>query len=146
MKKGEMAFMKGRYDLIRNKKGQTMVEFALIGILLFGLVFAVIDFGYMFYVNLTMQHAVREGARYAITGSSSLDPGGVRASVIQKIKNSSVGLCDKYTCTFTFVTLNSNPNDPNVGEPSELITIRVAYSWPLLTPILKPFFPDGKYS
>jgi hypothetical protein len=145
MWKCEMVFMKGRYDLIRNKKGQTTVEFALIGILLFGLVFAVIDFGTMLYVNLTMQHAVREGARYAITGPNPLagDPRDRRTLVIDKIHDSSVGLCDKNPCTISFVNL---PNDPNVGAPSELITIRVAYSWPLLTPIVKPFFPDGKYS
>ena len=152
-----MAFMKGRYDLIRNKKGQTVIEFALIGILLFGLVFAVVDFGTMLYVNLTMQHAVREGARYAITGSSDLSCGTVRACVVQKIRNSSVGLCDKNPCNITFYTLQSgspvelptDPNDPGslvVGGPSELIVIRVAYSWPLLTPIVKPFFPDGKYT
>ena len=150
----------GDNDLIRNKKGQTMVEFALIGILLFGLVFAVVDFGTMFYdetVN-SMQHAVREGARYAITGSSDASCGGtVRSCAVAKIRNSSVGLCDKNLCNITFYTVESgspvqlptDPNDPGsliVGGPSELIMIRVAYSWPLLTPIVKPFFPDGKYS
>jgi Flp pilus assembly protein TadG len=153
-----MVFMNRGYDLIRNNKGQTMVEFALIGILLFGLVFAVIDFGTMLYVNLTMQHAVREGARYAITGSSDGSCGGtIRSCAVAKIRNSSVGLCDKNPCNITFYTLQSgspvplptDPNDPGssvVGGPSELIMVRVAYSWPLMTPIVKPFFPDGKYS
>jgi Flp pilus assembly protein TadG len=152
-----MVFMKGRYDLISNKKGQTTAEFAIVAIVLLGLVFAVIDFGYMLYVNLTMQHAVREGARYAITGRSDLSPAGVRASVVQKIKDSSIGLCGRQACSITFFRLQSGspvelPTDPNdsrslvVGGPRELIVIRVAYSWPLLTPIVKPFFPDGKYS
>jgi hypothetical protein len=115
----------------------------------------------MFYVNLTIQHAVREGARYAITGSGDGSCGGtVRSCAVAKIRNSSVGLCDKNPCTITFYRLLSgdppvedplptDPNDPGssvVGGPSELIVIRVAYSWPLLTPIIKPFFPDGKYS
>jgi Flp pilus assembly protein TadG len=158
MKRGEMV-IKNRGDyLIRNRKGQTVIEFALIAILLCGLVFAIVDFGYMFYVNLTIQHAVREGARYAITGGSDGSCGGtVRSCAVAKIRSSSVGLCDKNPCNITFYTMQSgspvelptDPNDPGssvVGGPQELIVIRVAYSWPLLTPIVKPFFPDGKYN
>jgi len=149
--------MKRRHDLINNTKGQTMVEFALIGILLLGLVFAVVDFGTMLYVNLTLQHAVREGARYAITGSSDGSCGTVRSCAMAKIKSSSIGLCDKNTCTITFYSLQSgspvelptDPSDPGssvIGGSKELIAIKVAYSWPLLTPIVKPFFPNGKYN
>ncbi|WP_458576395.1 TadE/TadG family type IV pilus assembly protein [Aliamphritea spongicola] len=40
----------------------------------FLLVFMIIDFALYGFVKLTMQHAVREGARYAITGQVDLDP------------------------------------------------------------------------
>ena len=50
----------------------------------------------MFWVNLTMQYAVREGARYSITGQSGLDPATLNKqrylAVIQRIKDSSMGL------------------------------------------------------
>lgn len=131
---------------LRNEKGASIIEFALVGIVVFGLLFAIVDLGMMFFVNLTMQNAVREGARYAITGSSDASCGTVRDCVVAKIRNSSVGLCGKNPCNVTFVTLNPIPDDPNVGGPSELITIRVAYSWPLLTPLMKPFFPNGHYN
>jgi Flp pilus assembly protein TadG len=138
------------------RKGQTTVEFALAVLVLFTFVFAFIDFGVMFYVNLTMQHAVREGVRQAITGNST---GGDRRSLlISTIRNYSNGLYDK----------NRNPQkDPVVsvitpsaatyanytgtrvndtGRPDDIITVSLTYSWPLLTPILKPLFSDGAYT
>ena len=50
------------------------MEFALVALLLFGILFTIIDLGIMFYVNLTMQHAVREGTRYAVTGQMGGQP------------------------------------------------------------------------
>jgi Flp pilus assembly protein TadG len=85
-----------------NSKGQALVEFALAALVFFAVLFAIIDLGMMFYVNLTMQHAVREGTRFAITGQpapavGSPPPTGAerKAAMIQTMKNSSVGLYDK---------------------------------------------------
>lgn len=44
-----------------------MVETALIIIPTFGLFFAIIDFSLAIFVKSTLQHAVREGVRYAVT-------------------------------------------------------------------------------
>lgn len=141
---------------LRNEKGTSIIEFAFIAILVFGLLFAIVDLGMMFYVNLTMQNAVREGARFAITGNNQ-DPD-LRASVIEKIEEKSVGLCNKNPCTIAFFVVHgvnrdplppSDPNDPQsllVGAPNDIIEITVDYSWPLLTPLMKPFFPNGKYN
>ena len=140
---------------LRNEKGTSIVEFAFVAILVFGLLFAIVDLGMMFYVNLTMQNAVREGVRYAITGSSDLDLGGVAASVRTKIRNSSVGLCDRDRCPnnkIHFFVLQSGvpvaipPESLGVGGPGDIMVIRVDYSWPLLTPLLRPFFPNGNYN
>jgi Flp pilus assembly protein TadG len=40
-----------------------MVEFAIIGLLLFTLILGLIDFGWAFSQNLSVKHAAREGAR-----------------------------------------------------------------------------------
>ncbi len=85
------------------EKGATMVEFALLAPLLFFLMFIIIELSLMFWVNLTMQYAVREGARYSVTGQSNLDPATVNQqrylAVIQKIKDSSMGLYDRVNPT-----------------------------------------------
>lgn len=145
-----------------NKIGQTTVEFAFAVLLLFGLLFAIIDLGVLFYVNLTMQHAVREGTRYAVTGRSNLDPNGKgdrRAALIQAIKNKSNGLYDKNKhdpkdptinvitpSNVTFSNYSGTPTTGNPGNPGDVIEVSLTYTWPLITPILKPFFPNGQYT
>jgi Flp pilus assembly protein TadG len=59
-----------RYVVVRNQ-GQTTLEFALIALVLIGLIFLIMDLGIMLFVSLTMQYAVREGARYAVTSGNN---------------------------------------------------------------------------
>ena len=56
--------------MLMQNKGQSMVEFALVMVLFLSVVFTIMDFAIMFFVNQTMQHAVREGARLAVTGKT----------------------------------------------------------------------------
>jgi len=44
--------------MLRQNKGQSMVEFALVMVLFLTVVFTIMDFAVMFFVNQTMQHAV----------------------------------------------------------------------------------------
>jgi Flp pilus assembly protein TadG len=48
----------------RKASGAATVEFALVAAVVFTLLFGIIDFSYIFWGTLSMQHAVREGARY----------------------------------------------------------------------------------
>ena len=51
---------------LRSEKGQAMVEFALVLPLLLALLCAIIDFGWLYYNQITLNNAAREGARYAV--------------------------------------------------------------------------------
>jgi len=144
-----------------NRKGQTTVEFALTAFILFAVLFALIDFAVMFFVNLTMQHAVREGARYAITGQGGGNGEQRRKALVDKIVACSYGLYEKNAnphkepevsvvplSLLTGTTFDNYTGTPvqDTGRPNELIIVKLAYSWPLMTPILAPFFQDGQYS
>ena len=48
------------------EKGQAMVEFALVLPLLIALLCGIIDFGWLYYNQITLSNAAREGARYAV--------------------------------------------------------------------------------
>lgn len=50
----------------RRERGQAMVEFALILPVLLALLCGIIDFGWLYYNQLTLTNAAREGARYAV--------------------------------------------------------------------------------
>ena len=57
--------------------GQALVEFALVGIVFFLLVFGMIDAGRAVWNYNTLSQATREGTRYAIVhGADSSDPSG----------------------------------------------------------------------
>lgn len=152
--------MKAILDRIRsgNRKGQTIVEFALAAVILFSLLFAIIDLALMFFVNLTMQHAVREGARYAITGQSDLGADR-RAALIAKIREQSMGMYDKNLHVpkdpsvsiikpsgVTFTNYSGTPTTGDPGQSDEVIVISLTYKWSLVTPLMKPFFPGGAYT
>ena len=56
--------------------GQTLIEFALIMPIVFLFLFVLVDFGIAMDRRLVLQHAVREGARYAaVVGANPVNNG-----------------------------------------------------------------------
>ncbi len=51
-----------------DQKGQALVEFALISIVLLTIIFAIVEGGRLFQGWLTVQNSARAAGRYAITG------------------------------------------------------------------------------
>jgi hypothetical protein len=165
-----------------NEKGTSVVEFAIVAVLFFTLLFSIIDFALMGWANLTMQHAVREGTRYTITGQDDLsgtidlDDPGTRyladdrfRAMVQKIKDNSMGIFDRVLdpgditieyvdgsdVKYTYNYDGGTPSDPSddeawevfyPGEPDDLIVVKLNCTWPVLTPLIRPFFSDGEYN
>jgi Flp pilus assembly protein TadG len=137
-----------------DRKGQTTVEFALVALLLLAFLFAIIDLAVMFYVNLTVHHAVREGARYAVVGQPPGAGAGLarRDALRQKVLDSANGLCSGTNVVSgptVSVLTPANTSEREVldtGQSNQIVVVRLTYAWPLMTPILRPFFPDGKYT
>ena len=134
-------------------RGASAVEFALVAPLFFLLLFSIVDFGAMMWANLTMQHAVREGARYAVTGQTSLDPNTSAPqryrAVLEKIHDSSLGVYDMTNAQVTtWVNGSSQPNGAGMfGNAGDIVVIQVTCNWPLLTPVVAAFYKatGGKY-
>ncbi|GAD89716.1 TadE/TadG family type IV pilus assembly protein [Vibrio halioticoli] len=134
--------------------GIALVEFAIVATLLFALLFTIVDFALYGYVKLTMQHAVREGARYAITGRTDLDPDEDEdgnqergKAILQKIDLSSNGLLSKVVTT-NGIKVSSNGsyiNDGTFGASGDAIVLEIACEWPTFSPIIYPLLNDGKY-
>jgi Flp pilus assembly protein TadG len=136
----------------RGQRGATAVEFAIIAPLLIFVICMIIDLGLLFWVTLTMQYAVHEGARYAVTGQSNLDPDSADPqrylAVIQDIQDASMGLYTLVNPSIS-VTVNGVPSTYGsnmFGGPGDLIVLQLNCTWPLLTPLLKPFFLNGLYA
>ena len=61
-----LKMMKLFYNTHHRQRGVAAVEFAIIGMLLFTLMFGIIEFGRMFYVFNTVQEVTRRAAREAV--------------------------------------------------------------------------------
>lgn len=53
----------------RRERGQTAIEAGLTVVLLFGLIFLVLDLSMLLFIRSTLQQAVREGVRHGTTGT-----------------------------------------------------------------------------
>lgn len=72
--------MYGTFFIARHHDdGAAAVEFALIAVILFTLIFGAIQFGYAFFEYISVTHAAREGARWAALGA---DAGVVQARAL----------------------------------------------------------------
>jgi len=125
--------------------------------LLLVFIMAIVDFSYLFFVNLTMQHAVRDGARYATTGQSNLDldPQGSAQdrcdAAVARIKAASMGFFDQAGAVAVFKTVNNDGSITPVPANScaaagQIIVITLNCELPLITPLIQSFFPNGKYT
>jgi len=67
--------MRQATNKLKNERGQTMTEFALVLPILVVLLFGIIQFGIAFNNYVTLTDAVRAGARKAAVSRNLLDPG-----------------------------------------------------------------------
>ncbi len=74
----------------RRRRGAAIVEMSFVVIALFGLLFLLIDLGWVIFAKATIQHAVREGCRFAVT-SQTLPGQGHLASIRDVVRQNSMG-------------------------------------------------------
>lgn len=74
----------------RGRRGATIVEMSFVVIALFGLLFLLIDLSWVVFAKASIQHAVREGCRFAVT-SQTLTGMGHIASIREVVRRNSMG-------------------------------------------------------
>ncbi|MET0265847.1 MAG: TadE/TadG family type IV pilus assembly protein [Duganella sp.] len=145
--------MKVSTFLRRRQRGSAVVEMAIIAPMAFLLLIGIIEFSIVFYTTLTMQFAIREGARYAITGRSDKDPATANQqrylAVVQQIKNNSMGMYDSVNPVISVngaTYASSTAYSANMfGSPGEIVVLRIDCTWKIATPIVAALFPNGQY-
>ena len=143
----------------KRERGQAMVEFGLVSILFFLLLFGIFDMARLFESWMSVQHASREGARYAITGQTSCDgisdtPGDRNACIVQKGKKSTIGLTGggvsgtdvtvSYKAyDYTGSTWSATATAGQSGKECDQIEVKVSYRHHFMTPLVQVFAPSG---
>lgn len=127
------------------RRGGTLLEFALVAPVLLLLFLAILELAILFWVSLTMQHAVREGARLAVTGAG----GAMReALVMQRIAEQSMGL---HGLVHPVLHVNgvrapsdgANPPPGLFGTGGGMLLLRLDCRWPVATPLLRPMLGEA---
>jgi len=125
-------------ELHRDKKGQAMVEFALILPLLLFLLMTIFEFGNIFHSYLLVTSASREGARMGVVGQSETE-----------ITNRMHEICATLDTTKLEILTAPDLTDPDIAEKVEKglyrgvsLTVQIKYEVPLITPLLNYILPD----
>ena len=92
-----------------------MIEVVLIAVPLFGLTFLLLELSMAVFLRSTFQHAVREGARYAITGANDTGPC-QDDSIKAVVKKAALGYLNTPTASATVHVHFINPVDGTVSN------------------------------
>ncbi len=111
------------------RKGQSLVEFALVVPIILLLMLGTFDLAFAVYANNTVSLAAREGARYAVTRRTVLT---VDQDACQRVTDSSAALA--VGCTIVW-----NPGKTQ----SSLVTVTATYTYTPLTPLVGSLLGGG---
>jgi Flp pilus assembly protein TadG len=131
-----------------NQKGANLVEAAIITPLLLLLTFSIVDFSAMFYCYLALEHGVSQATRYAITGQERSSGGssiGREASIKAAMREATPTLTiPDNAFQFSYMPMNGSSWASGLGGPNDVGRVTVNYSWTFMTPLIRPFFPNGQ--
>jgi len=141
----------GRFRRLKDATGATLLEAAIITPLLLLLTFSIADFGGLFYVYLALENGVSQATRQAITGNSVDDPSNPgtplsRSGAIKAAMRSATPTLNIPDGAFSFEHMPVGGTSWLGGTvgPGEIEKVTITYNWPLMTPLLKPFFAGGQ--
>jgi len=142
--------------LLRQQDGTAAIEFSLVAVPFFALIFAIMETALVFFAGQTLETAGADSARLIMTGqaqSKGLNKDTFKDAVCDKVKafglfNCSVLAVDvqKYS-QFADINLSTLPLDADgklktdsfvyqPGGPGEIVVVRVMYQWPVHVSLL----------
>ena len=127
-------------DAQRRRRGQALVEFALVLPIFTFLLFATLDFGYLLYSQMTVINAAREGARIATTDPDTTTYGPV---VTSRVDATALYLnpANLQQPTISCVPIVSSPGPCSFAtqtgsKPGDGVRVTVTYSYHTFFPFL----------
>lgn len=122
----------GVFQYLRNNKGQSMVEMALVLPVLMLLLFGILEFGLVFHEYLVVTAAAREGARTDAIGSDY--------TVVENAVKEAARTVDRGSLDIVF-----DPVDETARVYGDPVTVRVRNPIQITTPLISAFFPQNPY-
>ncbi len=130
-----------------DQRGNTIVESALILLPMFAMLFAIIDFSVALFMKNTIQYAVRQGVRYAVTGQT-LSGMGQDASIKSVVQQNSMGFLNGTTgasyIAISYYSPKTLATVTGVGSNAggNIVQISVTgFSWAWMVPLWRSAAP-----
>lgn len=127
------------------QRGQNTVEFSLVALVFLTVFFGIVEFSHVFYAKLSIQHALGEAGRYAITGRG-IDPGD-SAARLENVKdvfyNNLIGTglsCPR--SDFAVTCVGGSCTQPG-GGPGQTVLVTVPCHKPWFLSFFGQFVPGG---
>jgi Flp pilus assembly protein TadG len=145
--------------IARDRRGAVAIEFALLAIPLFMLLFGILETGLIFFGSSVLERATADAARLVRTGQAQAinmtatqyhDYICGEVSVLLSCGASLQVDVEAYSDFNSVVVsnpivggvLDPNLNKYNMGVSGNIVLVRTFYTWNILTPILRPFFAN----
>lgn len=128
---------------VRDSEGGNLLEAAIMTPLLLLLTFAICDFAALLYVHAALQNGVSQATRYGVTGqtmSGETRESSIRIAMRQNTPN--LTLPDS-AFAFEHMPPGGGGWTAGAGGPGAIGKVTISYTWNLMTPVLRPFFPNG---
>jgi Flp pilus assembly protein TadG len=122
-------------------RGQGLVEFALVIPLVLLLFFGVFEFGRFFYSRLTLQHAVAEAARFAVTGNVLADT--ITGDPMTRAK-SIISVIHRNASTLNIDVGRVTIYPSDAGGPGDVVRVSADFTFQLMIPGYTSLFPNGQ--
>ena len=130
----------------RNRKGDAIVQFALVAPVFFALLFAIIETALMFFATQVLETMTQDSARAILTGqaqNANYQASDFKTYVCGKIPAlfscSGISVDVQSYNAFAAININSQINNGafvnnmqySPGGPGDIVVVRVFYQWPL---------------
>ena len=112
------------------ESGQSIVELALVLVVLLILLAGAVDFGNVFRHYIIITNAAREGARYASHFPHFAE--GIRLATRQEAENGGVILADANILIAPEPPVGADPGNISVAQPGESIIVSVEFDVPMM--------------
>ena len=125
---------------LTDRSGANLVEAAIVTPLLLLVTFAICDLSTLFFVYLSLESGVTQATRAGVTGGS-----GAREAALKGAMRSATPVLTIPDEDFTFSHLSPGASTwaSGAGGPDDIDKMTVTFTWKLMTPVLRPFFPGG---
>lgn len=115
----------------KSEEGQAMVEFALVLPVFLLILCGIIDFGWLFYNQLSLNNACREGARYAVVNTAE---GASTQQIENHIENLTTGVFANNGVDISIEY--TSKGDPTAGDIKVSLEADISFFTPVLSSVL----------